>query len=89
MINPTQTPGTRATDVLDEPMAKLYARDPSLWQILQTMWNSVRSCTTEQRWYAAILTGLTGSQNDFVKGAITHIVGFVAHAGVAIASVFR
>lgn len=90
MNNPAASAGTRSTDPLDEPMAQLYARDPSLWQILQQLWNTSRGHSTELRIYAAVLAMLTGSQNEYVKSALH--VGWdhtITPIATAIASALR
>lgn len=75
MTTPAPVHGTRATDPIEEPMAQLYARDPSLWSILANMRQTLRSHGTELRVWSVLLVGLTGSQNEYVKGLLH--VGYV------------
>lgn len=67
-------------------MAQLYARDPSLWEILTGLRATLRTHSGELRTYTAVLTLLTGSQNEYVKSAL-HLV--YTNAQHAIAGIFR
>lgn len=62
--------GTRSAD-LSEPMAQLYARDPSLWGILTNVIKNQARHGWENRFYAAAIAAITAPQNPTVR-AVTH-----------------
>jgi hypothetical protein len=72
----------RKDDDIEEALAQMATRDPSLWRILHTMQKSLADHKIEQRIGMAILICLGGSNNKFVEKAVQILApafAFITH----------